>query len=218
MAQVLVEGPQAEQRVVVQSISWPTFKALLADAGSDRKARFAYFQGNLEIMSPLYRHENINRFIDDLVRIMTDEQNLGMSKGGSTTLTRDDVQSGAEPDSCYYIQSEPLVRGKETIDLNAGDPPPDLVIEIDISTNSLDKRALYASLGVGEFWRFGGRTVQFFVLQADSQTYSPLDHSPTFPWFPPEKIAELLASRLQMGETQTLREFRAWTRQQIQNV
>ena len=217
MVQALVESP-AEQRVIVQSVSWPTFKALLADAGSDRKARFAYFQGNLEIMSPLYRHENINRFIDDLVRIMTDELNLGMSKGGSTTLTREDVQSGAEPDSCYYIQSEPLVRGKETIDLNAGDPPPDLVIEIDISTSSLDKRALYASLSVGEFWRFSGRTVEFYVLQADTQTYDAVDQSPTFPWFPPEKIAELLSVRLQKGETQTLQEFRAWIGQQIQNV
>ncbi|ASC72229.1 hypothetical protein XM38_031840 [Halomicronema hongdechloris C2206] len=213
MTQVLVEKP-AEQRILLHHISWQTFKNILMESGTDRRTRFAYCQGTLEIMSPLYRHENINRFIDDLIRTMTDELDIGMSKGGSTTLTRDDVEAGAEPDSCYYIQSEPLMRGRETIDLNAGDPPPDLVIEIDISTNSLDKRGLYAGLAVKEFWRFTGATMQFFVLQP-SGAYQSVDQSPTFPWFPADKLTELLADRLELGETQTLRQFRAWVEQQI---
>ncbi len=214
MTSILVQQP-AEQRVILHHVSWQTFKNLLTEVGDDRRTRFAYCQGTLEIMSPLYRHENINRFIDDLIRIMTDELDIGMSKGGSTTLTRDDVEAGAEPDSCYYIQSERLVRGRETIDLNAGDPPPDLVIEIDISTNSLDKRSLYAGLAVQEFWRFTGETVQFFVLQPSSVEYQAAERSPTFPWFPPDKLAELLEKRLTLGETQTLRQFRTWVRQQI---
>ncbi|MEM7770032.1 MAG: Uma2 family endonuclease [Cyanobacteria bacterium P01_A01_bin.37] len=130
-------------------------------------------------------------------------------------MTREDVEVGAEPDSCYYIQSEPLVRGRETIDLNAGDPPPDLVIEIDISTNSLDKRSLYAGLAVQEFWRFTGETIQFFILQPSGIAYQTVDRSPTFPWFPADKLAELLAQRLTLGETQTLRQFRTCVRQQI---
>lgn len=215
MTSTLVQHP-AEQRIILHSVSWQTFKALLAEVGEDRRTRFAYCQGTLEIMSPLFRHENINRFIDDLIRIMTDELDIGMSKGGSTTLTREDVEAGAEPDSCYYIQNEPLVRGREAIDLNAGDPPPDLVIEIDISTNSLDKRTLYAGLAVQEFWRFTGETIQFFVLQPSDSTYQAVDCSPTFPWFPPEKLAELLEERLTLGETQTLRQFRTWVRQQIE--
>jgi Uma2 family endonuclease len=216
MTQVLVQNP-AEQRILLHHISWQTFKNILMESGTDRRTRFAYFQGTLEIISPLYRHENINRFIDDLIRTMTDELDIGMSKGGSTTLTRDDVEAGAEPDSCYYIQSEPLVRGRETIDLNAGDPPPDLVIEIDISTNSLDKRVLYAGLAVKEFWRFTGATMQFFVLQP-SGAYQSVDQSPTFPWFPAGKLAELLENRLTLGETQTLRQFRAWVQQQLRTL
>lgn len=214
MTSTLLQNP-AEQRILLHHVSWQTFKSLLTDVGEDRRTRFAYCQGTLEIMSPLYRHENINRFIDDLIRIMTDELDIGMSKGGSTTLTRDDVKAGAEPDSCYYIQSEPLVRGRETVDLNAGDPPPDLVIEIDISTNSLDKRVLYAELGVPEFWRFTGQILQFWVLHPSSDTYQPVDRSPTFPWLPPDKLAALLDERLTLGETQTLRQFRAWVREQI---
>jgi Uma2 family endonuclease len=214
MTQTLVQSP-AEQRILLQHISWQTFKTLVAEAGGDRRTRFSYYQGTLEIMSPLYRHENINRFIDDLIRIMTDELNLGMSKGGSTTLSRDDVEAGAEPDSCYYIQREPLIRGKESINLNAGDPPPDLVIEIDISTNSLDKRSLYANLGVQEFWRFDGKMVQFFVLQPSIPSYQQVEYSPTFPWLLPNQLTELLENRLTLGETQTLRQFRDWIRQQL---
>ncbi|MEM6840541.1 MAG: Uma2 family endonuclease [Cyanobacteria bacterium P01_C01_bin.120] len=216
MTPTLVQKP-AEQRVLLHHISWQTFKTILLESGRDRRTRFAYWQGTLEIMSPLYRHENINRFIDDLIRTMTDELNLGMSKGGSTTFTREDAEAGAEPDSCYYIQSEPLVRGRETIDLNAGDPPPDLVIEIDISTNSLDKRRLYADLGVREFWRFTGTTLQFFVLQP-SGAYQSVDQSPTFPWLPADKLTELLADRLSQGETQTLRQFRDWVQQQLRTL
>lgn len=217
MTSALVQTP-AEHRIILHHVSWQTFKNLLADVGEDRRTRFAYCRGTLEIMSPLYRHENINRFIDDLLRIMTDELDIGMSKGGSTTLTRDDVEAGAEPDSCYYIQSEPLVRGQEVINLNAGDPPPDLAIEIDISTNFLDKRTLYAGLGIQEFWRFTGETLQFWVLQSSGATYDAADCSPTFPWFLPGKLAELLDERLTLGETQTLRQFRAWVRQQISTM
>jgi Uma2 family endonuclease len=213
MTQALAQSP-AEQRVLLHHISWQTFKSLLAEAGEDRRTRFSYHRGTLEIMSPLYRHENINRFIDDLIRIMTDELNLDMSKGGSMTLTREDIESGAEPDSCYYIQSEPLIRGKERIDLNAGDPPPDLVIEIDISSNSLDKRPLYANLGIQEFWRFDGKIVHFFSLQESILQYQPCDRSPTFPWFPAAKLSDLLEERLTLGETQTLKQFRTWARQQ----
>ncbi|MEO0533335.1 MAG: Uma2 family endonuclease [Cyanobacteria bacterium P01_A01_bin.123] len=106
-----------------------------------------------------------------------------------------------------------MVRGRESLDLNAGDPPPDLVIEIDISTNSLDKRRLYANLAVREFWRFDGSAISFFELEGSG--YALVDRSSTFPWFPADKLSELLEARLRLGETQTLRQFRDWVREQI---
>ncbi len=206
----------AEQRILLHHISWQTFQQLLNEAGADRHARFAYYQGTLEIMSPLFRHENINRFLDELVRVMTDEMGLDMRKAGSITLTRAGLQSGAEPDSSYYIQSEPLVRGKQDIDLEAGDPPPDLVIEIDISGSSLDKRRIYANLNVPELWRFNGATLQFFVLQTPEGYLRQSDRSPTFPYFSPDKAMAVLEQRLVLGESQALRQFRLWVREQCQ--
>jgi Uma2 family endonuclease len=48
----------AEQRTVLHNISWETFEALLAETGEDRGSRFAYEDGTLEIMTPLFEHEN----------------------------------------------------------------------------------------------------------------------------------------------------------------
>lgn len=48
----------AEQRTVLHNISWETFEALLTETGEDRGSRFAYECGTLEIMTPLFEHEN----------------------------------------------------------------------------------------------------------------------------------------------------------------
>lgn len=211
----VIRSAIAEQRILLHHISWQTFKQLLHESGEERHARFAYYQGTLEIMSPIFRHENINHFLDELVRIMTDEMNLGMRNAGSMTMIREELKSGAEPDSSYYIQNEPLVRAKQDIDLEAGDPPPDLVIEIDISTNSLDKLPIYASLNVPELWRFDGTTLQFLMLQTPEHYFRLVDCSPTFPWFSSDKLIEVLDQRLTLGEAQTQSQFRQWVREQI---
>jgi len=41
----------AEQRTILQNISWETFETLLAETGVNRGSRFAYDCGILEIMS-----------------------------------------------------------------------------------------------------------------------------------------------------------------------
>ena len=51
------------------------------------------------------------------------------------TCDRQDLARGLEPDQCYYIQNEGKVWGKDHIDLQI-DPPPDLAIEIDITSSS----------------------------------------------------------------------------------
>lgn len=207
----------SEQRVILNHISWQTFNTLLLEIGEERSARLAYNQGTLEIMTPLGEHENTNRLIDDLIRVLADELNLNLKKFGSLTLKREDIQRGAEPDSCYYIQNEPLVRSKRDIDLNF-DPPPDLVVEVDITSSSLDKRPIYASLGVPELWRYDGRSLQVFVLSELTLIYVPVQQSPTFPLLMLDIISQLVEQSLVDGETNTLRFFRAWIRQRLERV
>src|SRR6185503_6365209 len=156
--------PEAEQRVILSNISWQTFEQILKELGDNRSTRLAYNNGFLEIMTPLGPHENNNRFIGDLVRVITDELNLNMKKFGSLTMKRSKKLKSAEPDSCYYLQNEPVVRSKQEIDLDK-DPPPDLVLEIDMSSGSLDKLPIYAAIGVPELWRYDGNKLEVFVLQ-----------------------------------------------------
>ena len=94
----------AETRTVLENISWQTFKSMLADMGSERKNRLAYDNGILEIMSPYKAHENPNRLIEGFIVVMCEELGLEINRTGSTTLTRDDLEKGGEPDSSYYIQ------------------------------------------------------------------------------------------------------------------
>ncbi|HEY9645361.1 MAG TPA: Uma2 family endonuclease [Chroococcidiopsis sp.] len=201
----------AEERIILHNISWETFERLLVEAGDNRNTRFHYLDGMLEIMSPLSRHEGSNRFIESLISAIADELDLNLRKLGSLTMKRRDRQAGGEPDSCYYIQNEPLIRHKPEVDLTL-DPPPDLVLEVDITNPSSRRLPIYANLGVPELWTYNGRTLQYYHLQ--DGTYQPIDHSPTFPWLPPTIILEYLDKRFEIGETKAIRQFRAWVREQ----
>ena len=203
----------AEQRVILSNISWETFEQILKELGDNRGTRLAYNNGLLEIMTPLGPHENNNRFIDDLVRAIADELNLNLKKFGSLTMKRSKKLKGAEPDSCYYLQNEPLVRSKQDIDLDK-DPPPDLVLEIDMTSGSLDKQPIYAAIGVPELWRYDGNKLEVFVLQQLDGEYEAVSKSPTFPWMSMDVIPRFIRQSLVDGETATLRSFREWVREQ----
>ena len=111
-----------------------------------------------------------------------------------------------EPDKCYYIQNEPLVRGR-TVDLEI-DPPPDLVVEIDITHTDIDKNALYAAMGIPEFWRFNGSALRIYQLEQDQ--YSEVECSPTFPWAAKEVYYNFLRQCKHIGEAQAIRELKQW--------
>jgi Uma2 family endonuclease len=202
----------AENRTILQPISWTTFNNLLKELGDHRNTRLTYHQAILEIMTPLGEHENNNRFIDKLIQVLATELNLNIKSMGSLTLKKDNLQQAVEPDSCYYITQEPLVRNKQNIDLNI-DPPPDLVLEIDITNTSLNKLPIYASLQVPEIWRYNGRSLQVFVLDLAKREYNQVTISPTFPQLNIEVIPQLISQSLIVGETATLKAFRDSIRQ-----
>jgi len=202
-----------EQRTVLNQVSWQTFINLLNDLGDNRVIRLYYDQGVLEIMTPLGEHENNNRFIECLIGVIADELNLNLKRFGSLTLKREELLKGAEPDSCYYLNNEPLVRHKQNIDL-ASDPPPDLVLEIDITSSSLDKQAIYAAFEIPELWRYNGQKLEVFILDKTTQFYHKSTQSLHFPWLPLEIIPQYIRQSLRDGETATLKEFRTWVGEQ----
>ena len=120
VAQVLSLG---EQRITLYNISWDTYELLLEAFGEHRAARLTYDSGVLEFMVPLEEHENPSDLIGVFIRTLVEESGWNIKSLASTTLKRSDLKKGAEPDKCYYIQNESLVRGR-IVNLNF-DPPPD---------------------------------------------------------------------------------------------
>mgnify|MGYP006430736635 CR=1 FL=1 len=204
--------PLGETRTLLRNITWQTFKAMLAEMGDDRNSRISYESGIVEIMTPLMSHENSNRMIEVFVGIMCEELGLEIKRTGSLTLTRNDLERGAEPDSSYYIRNESLVRNKENINL-ATDPPPDLVLEIEYSRSAIDKLMLYASMKIPEFWRFNGSTLKVYTL--NDQQYTEVELSPTFDPIPVKEIPRFLQQGKIKGENAIAREFRGWIKEQL---
>lgn len=207
---MLTTATPSVQRVVLKNISWQTFETILAETGEDRVSRLAYDQGTLEIMTPLLPHEHNNRLIHNLIVVLAEELNLNLKSVGSLTCKRPDRQQGAEPDSGFYIQNEPRVRDNEQIDL-AIDPPPDLVVEVDFSSSSIDRLPIYAEIGVPELWRYDP-VMQIYQLR--SGQYVQCNVSPTFADLPLTlEIPRFLEESPKIGEIPMLRSFRAWVRQ-----
>ena len=202
----------AEKRISLYNISWQTYETISNALGDRRSPRLTYYQDTLEIMTPLESHESASSLIGKFVEILTEELDLTLKSLASTTLNRPDLKAGAEPGKCYYIQNEPLVRGR-TVDLKT-DPPPDLVVEIDITHTDINKKALYQQMGVSEFWRYDGTTLTLYHLQEGN--YQEVQTSPTFSWVQKETLYQFLRDCAEQGETQAKRTFRNWVREQIQ--
>ena len=142
----------ATQRAILQGIRWQTYQALLNDLGDHRAARLTYTQGILEIAMPSKLHEIVNRLMARIVTTLTEELELEIVDAGSTTLDREDLQHGAEPDTCFYIQNAARLQGLDP-DI-PDDLPPDLVLEIDITSSSTQRLKTYQKLGVPEVWQY----------------------------------------------------------------
>ncbi|MEG3832822.1 MULTISPECIES: Uma2 family endonuclease [unclassified Microcoleus] len=202
----------AEQRTLLENISWSTFETLLKEIGDRRGYRIAYDNGMLEIMSPLYEHENPKIQSDRFIFILAEELGIEIKSAGSMTLKQEQAKKGIEPDNCYYIQSEPAVRGRQELDLETA-PPPDLAIEIDITSSSINKSGIYSALGVPELWRYNGRVLKFYQLA--SEEYVECNFSIAFPFLSSTEMSRFFEQTKTMGEIALLKSFRIWVREKI---
>jgi Uma2 family endonuclease len=198
------------QRVTLHGISWQTYTRILAELGDHRASRLAYAQGVLEITMPSDRHETYKKLLERMIETLTEELNLPAKSFGATTLNRADLERGAEPDSCYYIQHVHQIEGRQ-VDLTT-DPPPDLILEIDIASPSSRRLDIYKRLGVPEIWRYVGGTLQIYRLQ-DGE-YVPSDRSPSFPIVSTIVINQFLHQAEAQDDTTFIRTWRQWVRLQ----
>ena len=202
---------QPGQQLLVEDVNWQQFESILAELGERRASRLSYSNGRLEIMVPLPEHEKAKEIIGDMVKILLETREIAFESLGSTTLKNERMSQAVEPDTCFYIQNQAAVIGKNRLDMSV-DPPPDLAIEIDLTSRTqLDN---YQILGVPELWRYARRGLQINVLQAEQ--YIESDVSPTFPNIPIVELVNQYTQQSQVaGRTHAIQAFKNWVRENL---
>lgn len=194
----------AEARTVLENVRWETFLEL-AEGRTGSVPRMTFDQGVLELMTPRRQHEGIGCLIGRIVETYSEVRGIEILSCASTTFKRVDLDRAFEPDESYYIAHADLIRPKEEVDLLI-DPPPDLVIEVEITSSAIAKLKLFAAMGVPEVWRHDGSRLAMLALEGAA--YRPLDSSLALPGLSTAMIDMVLARRFEQGETALIKQFR----------
>jgi Uma2 family endonuclease len=202
---------QPEQQIVLHDVAWETYERLLADHTDRSVPRFTYDRGELEILGPSADHEIVNRTLALIVEEVAIEFSIDVINVGSMTFKRRDLQRGFEPDSSFYIQNEERIRGLIEID-PAIDPPPDLIIEIEITRSAIPKLPIYAAMGVPEVWRWDGERIT--ILQLTGSEHAEASGSAALPSLTGEILTRFLIESRSQQRTVWIRLVREWARAQ----
>ncbi len=152
------------ERVILHGISWETYERILSEHEEVSNKHFSYCDGDLEIMVLGYQHEKIKQRLSEIITNLALALGIDYVGAASTTFRKEKKKKGFEGDATFYFKNADLVRAKNELDLTI-DPPPELVVEIDITHGSLPKFPIFSDLGIEEVWRFDGDKVTFYRLQ-----------------------------------------------------
>ncbi len=193
-------------RILLNDISWDLYETFLEDFAERPGWKLTYDGGKLEIMPPTPEHEEYSFSFHDFVRAYCDEFEIDLEGRRSTTFRSEFLNKGVEPDECYYIQNADKIIGKN---LSAEDfPVPDVAVEVDITTESLDKFPIYAALQVAEVWIYDGKKLAFYELTKDE--YKKISKSKAMPKLSAADLLIFLKISREKGQTKGLKEFRKW--------
>lgn len=198
--------PQVEidvvQRVILRGISWETYERIIADNEEVSNPHFAFCDGELEIVVLGYQHESLKQDLAELLIETARILEVDYKGAASTTFREEKKKKGFEGDSSFYFKNADVVRAKKEIDLST-DPPPELVIEIDITHGSLPKFPIFAGIGVEEVWRFDGNETKFYRLQ--NEDYEEVPESVCLPNVKSLTVTELLFAAQEMKRSEWLK-------------
>ena len=200
--------------VVLRDASWRFYRSMLREF-DEQPSRINYDRGTLEVMTLSVEHESFKSVLGLMIGLLALTLNLKVKHGGSSTLKRLSKKKGLEADQCYWVANQSAMRTKKRIDLRT-DPPPDLVIEIDVIHAVVDCETIHAALGVPEMWVLRRRDeAGTGVLAAhglDGGTWRPIEQSRSFPFL---RVADLNPFVARIGvddDTGILVDFAAWLR------
>jgi Uma2 family endonuclease len=198
-----------EMRRILYGVTWEDYLKLL-DATPDLYLRHSYDKGTLEMMSPRKDHDWIAKLIGRMIETFALAADIPIQSVGATTLRASKGGHGLQPDQAYYLANEPRVRCKETFDPGK-DPPPDLVIEVDVTSTSVPRMPLFAEIGVPEVWRFERGRMRFYRRKSKTQ-YEAVQRSVAFPFLKPADLMRFVKRRAEIGENGVVRAFVEWAK------
>lgn len=197
------------EHVFLPGVSFATYEALVTEIEDRRHLRISYYHGEMEIMSPTPDHERAKTLFGRMIEALTEELGIPVLSCGSTTFKDQLLDCGLEPDECYWVQHEKAVRGQRII---IGEvPPPDLALEVDITTSVIDRFPIYAALGFPEIWQYVDNEIVIHLLQTTGQ-YAAAQKSLALPMVSVDKLVEHLHRCHETDETTWIRAFRQWVR------
>lgn len=210
---VLVDTTSTGKSVVLRNLTWWEYQNFLEERG-DTRPRFTYDHGSLELMPTSREHEVYLWLLGMFVVVLAEETGMPLSVGGQMTISREDLDRGIQPDGCFWIANAGRVQGKLDLDFTQ-DPPPDLVIEVEVSATILDRLNVLAALRVPEVWRSDGASVHVGLLGPEGE-YIWGEKSAAFPSLQASEIARFLARATQQSDhLGIVRSFRVWVREQL---
>lgn len=198
-----------DEWIAFDDVPWDTYLSLLKSRG-ERHVRLTYYRGVLEIMTLSKLHEILSEALDNFVKVLVKEFGFEVQSVGSMTMHSEELRSGGEADKAYYIRHEEIVRDREEYDA-ATDPPPDLLVEVDLSSRSTRRLLVFAELGIPEVWQYDGERLFFKLLGGDS-TYRAIDESIAFPGLTSADLQSFVHRRGTMGEIALDEELAKWVR------
>lgn len=157
--------------------TWQDYQALYRQRGESSIPRLKYRKGEVLLMSPLPEHGRDAHLLASIVITLLDALDREYDAFTPVTMTLPD-ESGIEPDYCFYIDNWQAVSGKKRIDWQQ-DPPPDLAIEIDVTSYS-DVQD-YLPYRVPEVWLYQNQ--QTLIYRLENGAYQLQSHSRYFPDF-----------------------------------
>lgn len=198
-----------DQRLVFHDVPWETYVGL-SHARGEALTRLTYHRGVLEIMTLSQLHKRLSELLDNFIKVLTKEYGLEVASTGSMTMHAEELKVGAEADKSYYIRHEEIIREREEYD-SAVDPPPDLAVEVDLSSSSSRRMLVYAELGIPELWRYDGERLAFLALGTDGK-YDAIERSLAFSGLSSHDLERFIHLRGKMGENALDEELRQWVR------
>lgn len=196
---------------VFYDVDYQTYADLIEKYPERRNPRLTYDRGILEVM-PLPEHDNTDRVIKEIFLDLAFNFEIDYSSYGASTQTRERMRRGFEPDSSFYVgeNAEPMRYRDRFLE---NDPPPDLVIEIDVTHSSINKFALMADFGVKEIWMYESKNLKTLLLEEGE--YVERDESGIFPKVSSEVLNQFIESSREKSRIEWRKEIREWVQSRL---